>query len=122
LLHDSPNNHGTLRIRKKERDKKESTKIFDIQLDAPYIVRWKGMTLSKYKKLLNKWYNKEEERTLFMESIKYSMETWEDLDKLRTNSLKIWQDFDKIKKMVYEEQAQQAFGGGEESLLESGDW
>ncbi len=75
----------------------------------------------KAKKLLLDWEKKLEERTEFIQSLKYDSSTYEMLDKLMTASDKLWTSYVKIlKDLDADDNDGQTVAGSEESLSEKG--
>lgn len=93
---------------------------FDTLTEAKEL--YKEFCLTPPRRLLLIWKEKIDERNELISSIKYSLDTFEILDKLVTNSDKILSHYQKVKKEVDAEELNKqdaiTHGGAVESLLE----
>ena len=78
----------------------------------------KQFVLSKAERSLLLWEQKLHERDALIAEIPYTMDNFEDLDKLVTNSGKIWDQYFKIQDQLSKEQETRTEGDIEESLSE----
>ena len=75
--------------------------------------------MTKIQRELKVWQDKIEERNKFLETVSYSLDTFEALDKMMKDSKLIWESFGKIFKEYQEENIEtRARGGREESFAE----
>lgn len=95
---------------------------FDFDLLVPAQEAYKEFCLSPARRLLLIWKQKIDERNQLISSIPYSLETFETLDKIVTNSDKILSHYQKVKKEVDTEELNNheavTHGNVMESLLE----
>lgn len=72
---------------------------------------------------LRQWETSLDDRTIFLSTVKYGLDTYEDLDKMAVNTAKVFQTFAKIKEDLAKEKAGggDVKGGSRESLADSGE-
>lgn len=81
------------------------------------------LTTTSIDRHLNQWEESLNDRTRFLSTVRYSLENFDDLDKMAANTTKVFETFKKIK----EDQVKEASGsgdikgGGMESLNDSGE-
>lgn len=96
---------------------------FDFSLLDPAVALYKEFCLTPSRRLLLVWKKKIDERNELIASIPYSLETFETLDKLVTNSDKILSHYLKVKGEVDKEELNKqdsiSRGGAVESLFEA---
>jgi hypothetical protein len=75
--------------------------------------------MTKIQRELKVWQDKIEERNKFLETLSYSLDTFEALDKMMKDSKLIWESFGKVYKEYQDENIEtRARGGREESFTE----
>lgn len=77
-------------------------------------------TLTKAQRSLSIWERKLHERDELISSIPYTLDNFEQVDKLVTNSQKLWDQYIKIQEALTKEQEGKTEGDIEESLSEKG--
>jgi hypothetical protein len=113
-----------IRLRKEEREEeiikhyiKDDTFSFDRYKNL--IDEYPRVVLTKIGRELKTWQDKIEERHTFMETLKYSLDTVDVIDKMLKDSKAIWDSFGKVYKEYQEESIDsRARGGREESFTE----
>jgi hypothetical protein len=113
-----------IRLRKDEREEdikkyflKDDTFSFEYHQDL--IDAYPKVVMTKIQRELKVWQDKIEERNKFLETVSYSLDTFEALDKMMKDSKLIWESFGKIYKEYQEENIEtRARGGREESFTE----
>lgn len=91
---------------------------FDLKKLAPTAEKLKQFVLSKAERSLLLWEQKLHERDALIAQIPYSMDNFEDLDKLVTNSAKVWDQYFKIQDQLTKEAESRTEGDIQESLSE----
>lgn len=113
-----------IRLRKDEREEdikkyflKDDTFSFEYHQDL--IDAYPKVVMTKIQRELKVWQDKIEERNKFLETVSYSLDTFEALDKMMKDSKLIWESFGKIYKEYQDENIEtRARGGREESFTE----
>ena len=113
-----------IRLRKDERAEdikkyflKEDSFDFDHHEDL--IDAYPKVVMTKIQRELKVWQDKIEERNKFLETLSYSLDTFEALDKMMKDSKLIWESFGKVYKEYQDENIEtRARGGREESFTE----
>ena len=113
-----------IRLRKDEREEdikkyflKDDT--FSFEYHQELIDAYPKVVMTKIQRELKVWQDKIEERNKFLETVSYSLDTFEALDKMMKDSKLIWESFGKIYKEYQEENIEtRARGGREESFTE----
>ena len=108
----------------------EESRVKEILEDLELTITWadytdlhdhfKRLCLSKAQRFLISWESKLEERNQFIDSLPYSADTYEILDKMMASTDKMWKQYMTCLKDVENEKATQSKGGAQESLLEKG--
>jgi hypothetical protein len=113
-----------IRLRKDEREldiKKYFLKddTFSFEYHQDLIDAYPKVVMTKIQRELKVWQDKIEERNKFLETVSYSLDTFEALDKMMKDSKLIWESFGKIYKEYQDENIEtRARGGREESFTE----
>jgi len=93
---------------------------FDFEQYKEAIDYIKKLLTPKEVQLLNDWLSKLEQRTEFIASIKYDVDTAEMLDSLLKSTEPIWKGYEATKKRLQDSGAGITKGGAEESISEKG--
>lgn len=111
-------NESSSLVRDKSNLSKSNERIFELSDYEAIADKIKQFVLSKAERSLLLWEQKLHERDALIAQIPYTMENFEDLDKLVTNSGKIWDQYFKIQDQLSKEQETRTEGDIEESLSE----
>jgi hypothetical protein len=89
----------------------------------PQIKMFQDLCLTKTQRLLISWEKKLDERQALIDSLTYTLENYDDVDKLVTNTEKVWKVYRTVEAEVQKEQEQSANveGGAMLSLADQGD-
>ena len=113
-----------IRLRKDEREEEIKSaflkdKTFSFSKYKDLTTEYPKVVMTKVQRELQVWGDKIEERGVFMETLKYTIDTVDTLDKMLKDSKVIWEGFDKVYKAYQEESLEtRARGGREESFTE----
>lgn len=93
-----------------------------VKLDM-LIADFEKLSDTPVKRHLRQWLNSLDDRTQFLSTVKYGLDTYEDLDKMAVNTSKVFDTFNKIKADLAKEESGggDVKGGSKESLADSGE-
>lgn len=83
----------------------------------PIIKDYKETNLTAANRHLEEWDKKQDERSKFISNLKYSLDTYEDLDKMAINTTKIFDTFKAIKEQLAKEEGEGIGKSGRKASL-----
>lgn len=83
----------------------------------PVIEDYKKTNLTAAQRHLEEWEKKQDERSKFIASVEYSLNTYEDLDKMAVNTTKIYDTFKMIKEQLAKEEGEGIGKSGRKASL-----
>jgi len=94
---------------------------FEVRKFGAEIEAYEKFTDTPAKRHYRAWGKKMDERTEFLETVKYDVNTWEMIDKMAAATVKLYSDLERIKKIVDDAgDSGRVMGDRTESLSESG--
>jgi len=93
---------------------------FDFDSLSPTIDKFKRLVLTKAELLLSNWEKRMYDREAFLDSVPYSPDTFDMIEKMVKETPKLWQNLFQIQTALSKEQDTKVEGDIEESLSEKG--